>query len=168
MLWTIFVILVVLWLLGLVTSYTLGGFVHILLVLAVIVLVIRLLQGRRVACVRRRKYENDSWLGILLIVVGALVLAYQGINYTREKKVVDMGSLHVTKEDSRANSPASNTRRAGIGWRSRPAGHGGKEQVVAHSGARSCCVFNPLAQTGLTLKSRVWGHERKGEFRCYC
>jgi hypothetical protein len=48
MLWTIFVILVVLWLLGLVTSYTLGGFVHILLVLAVIVLVIRLLQGRRV------------------------------------------------------------------------------------------------------------------------
>ena len=46
MLWTIFVILVVLWLLGIVTSYTLGGFIHILLVLAVIVLVIRLLQGR--------------------------------------------------------------------------------------------------------------------------
>ncbi|MFI5092966.1 MAG: lmo0937 family membrane protein [Candidatus Acidiferrum sp.] len=48
MLWTIFVILVVLWLLGLVTSYTLGGFIHILLVLAVIILVIRLVQGRRV------------------------------------------------------------------------------------------------------------------------
>jgi hypothetical protein len=48
MLWTIFVILLVLWLLGLVTSYTLGGFVHILLVLAVVVLVIRLIQGRRV------------------------------------------------------------------------------------------------------------------------
>ena len=48
MLWTIFVILVVLRLLGLVTSYTMGGFVHILLVLAVIVLVIRLVQGRRV------------------------------------------------------------------------------------------------------------------------
>jgi hypothetical protein len=47
-LWTIFVILVVLWLLGLVTSYTLGGFIHILLVLAVVVLVIRLVQGRRV------------------------------------------------------------------------------------------------------------------------
>jgi len=47
-LWTIFVILVVLWLLGLVTSYTMGGFVHILLVLAVIILVIRLVQGRRV------------------------------------------------------------------------------------------------------------------------
>ncbi len=48
MLWTIIVILLVLWLLGLVTSYTLGGFIHILLILAVIILVIRLLQGRRV------------------------------------------------------------------------------------------------------------------------
>jgi Family of unknown function (DUF5670) len=47
MLWTIFVILLVLWLLGLVSSYTLGGFIHILLVLAVIVLVINLLSGRR-------------------------------------------------------------------------------------------------------------------------
>ena len=47
MLWTVFVILVVLWLLGLVTSYTFGGFVHILLVLAVIVLVFQLLSGRR-------------------------------------------------------------------------------------------------------------------------
>jgi hypothetical protein len=47
MLWTIFVILLVLWLLGLVTSYTLGGFIHILLVLAVVVLVINLVQGRR-------------------------------------------------------------------------------------------------------------------------
>ena len=49
MLWTIFVILLVLWLLGLVTSYTLGGFVHILLVLAVVVLVINLVQGRKAA-----------------------------------------------------------------------------------------------------------------------
>jgi hypothetical protein len=48
MLWTIFVILLVLWLLGLVTSYTLGGFIHILLLLAVVVLVINLIQGRRV------------------------------------------------------------------------------------------------------------------------
>jgi len=48
MLWTIFLILLVLWFLGLVTSYTFGGFVHILLVLAVIVLVIQLFQGRRV------------------------------------------------------------------------------------------------------------------------
>jgi hypothetical protein len=48
MLWTIFVILLVLWLLGLVTSYTLGGFVHILLVVAVAVLLIQILNGRRV------------------------------------------------------------------------------------------------------------------------
>ncbi|MFL6515727.1 MAG: lmo0937 family membrane protein [Chthoniobacterales bacterium] len=47
MLWTIFVILLVLWLLGLVSSYTLGGFIHILLVIAVVVLIINLVQGRR-------------------------------------------------------------------------------------------------------------------------
>ncbi len=47
MLWTIFVILLVLWLLGMVSSYTLGGFIHILLVIAVVVVLIRLIQGRR-------------------------------------------------------------------------------------------------------------------------
>jgi hypothetical protein len=46
-LWTIGIILLVLWLLGLVTSYTLGGFIHILLVLAIIVILIRVIQGRR-------------------------------------------------------------------------------------------------------------------------
>jgi hypothetical protein len=49
MLWTIFVILLVLWLLGLVSSYTLGGYIHILLVVAVIVLIFNLLSGRRSA-----------------------------------------------------------------------------------------------------------------------
>ena len=48
MLWTIFVILLVLWLLGLVTAYTFGGFIHILLLLSVVVLVIQLIQGRRI------------------------------------------------------------------------------------------------------------------------
>jgi hypothetical protein len=47
MLWTIFVILLVLWLLGLVSSYTLGGFIHILLVIAIVVLIIQLISGRR-------------------------------------------------------------------------------------------------------------------------
>jgi len=47
MLWTIFVVLLILWLLGLVTSFTLGGMIHILLVAAVVVLIFRLLQGRR-------------------------------------------------------------------------------------------------------------------------
>jgi SH3 domain-containing YSC84-like protein 1 len=49
MLWTIFVILLVLWLLGLVSSYTLGGYIHILLVIAVVVLIINLITGRRPA-----------------------------------------------------------------------------------------------------------------------
>jgi hypothetical protein len=47
MLWTIFVVLLVLWALGMVSSYTLGGFIHILLVLALAVLLINLLSGRR-------------------------------------------------------------------------------------------------------------------------
>lgn len=48
MLWTIFIILLVLWLLGLVSGYALGGFIHVLLVIAVVVLIIRLVQGRAV------------------------------------------------------------------------------------------------------------------------
>jgi hypothetical protein len=47
MLWTIVVILFALWLLGLVTSYTMGGLIHILLVLAIIIVVVNLIQGRR-------------------------------------------------------------------------------------------------------------------------
>ncbi|MCX5682724.1 MAG: lmo0937 family membrane protein [Planctomycetota bacterium] len=47
MLWTIVVIVLLLWLLGLITSYTLGGFIHILLVVALIVVLVRLIQGRR-------------------------------------------------------------------------------------------------------------------------
>jgi Family of unknown function (DUF5670) len=46
-LWTIFVVLLVLWLLGMVSSYTLGGFIHILLLLAIAVVLIRVIQGRR-------------------------------------------------------------------------------------------------------------------------
>jgi Family of unknown function (DUF5670) len=48
MLWTIFVVLLVLWLLGMVSSYTLGGFIHILLVIAIVSLLIQVIQGRRV------------------------------------------------------------------------------------------------------------------------
>jgi hypothetical protein len=47
MLWTIAVILVILWALGLVSSYTLGGFIHILLVIAIIVVILGVIQGRR-------------------------------------------------------------------------------------------------------------------------
>jgi hypothetical protein len=48
MLWTICMILIVLWLLGIVTSYTMGGLIHILLVIAVIVVLVRVIQGRKV------------------------------------------------------------------------------------------------------------------------
>ncbi|MBU5636207.1 lmo0937 family membrane protein [Geomonas sp. Red69] len=48
MLWTICLILIVLWLAGMVTSYTMGGLIHILLVIAIIVLLVRVIQGRRV------------------------------------------------------------------------------------------------------------------------
>jgi hypothetical protein len=47
MLWTLFVVLLVLWLLGMVTSYTLGGFIHILLVVAIAAALIRIIQGRQ-------------------------------------------------------------------------------------------------------------------------
>ncbi len=48
MLWTVCVILLILWLLGLVSGYTMGGVIHVLLIIAVIVVVVRLLQGRKV------------------------------------------------------------------------------------------------------------------------
>ncbi len=48
MLYTILVVLVVLWLLGIVTSYTMGGFIHLLLVVALVVLIVRVISGRRV------------------------------------------------------------------------------------------------------------------------
>ena len=48
MLWTIVVVMLILWVLGLVSSYTMGGFIHILLVLAVIALLVRIVQGKRI------------------------------------------------------------------------------------------------------------------------
>jgi len=47
MLWTIFVVLMILWLLGLVSGYTIGGFIHVLLVIAIVVVLIRIIQGRK-------------------------------------------------------------------------------------------------------------------------
>ncbi|MFO7654223.1 MAG: lmo0937 family membrane protein [Candidatus Krumholzibacteriia bacterium] len=48
MLWTITIVFVILWLLGLVTSFTLNGFIHVLLVLAIVVVLLRIIQGRRI------------------------------------------------------------------------------------------------------------------------
>lgn len=49
MLWTVTVVLLVLWLLGLVSSYTMGGFIHILLVVAIVTVLVRVIQGRRIS-----------------------------------------------------------------------------------------------------------------------
>ncbi|MFH0928090.1 MAG: lmo0937 family membrane protein [bacterium] len=48
MLWTIAAVLIILWLLGLVTSYTLGGFIHILLVIAIVVVLVRIIRGEKI------------------------------------------------------------------------------------------------------------------------
>ena len=48
MLWTLAIILLVLWALGLVTSFTMGGFIHVLLVIAIVIVLVRVIQGRRV------------------------------------------------------------------------------------------------------------------------
>lgn len=47
MLWTIFIVLMILWMLGLVSGYTIGGFIHVLLVIAIVVVLIRIIQGRK-------------------------------------------------------------------------------------------------------------------------
>ena len=72
MLWTIFVILLVLWLLGLVSSYTLGGFIHILLVIAIVV----------------------------LIIVGVIGFAWGGLGWTTQKKDAQLGPLEITHKES--------------------------------------------------------------------
>ncbi len=48
MIYTIAIVLIILWLLGLVSSYTMGGFIHVLLVIAVVIILVRLIQGRRI------------------------------------------------------------------------------------------------------------------------
>ncbi len=58
MLWTLFVILLVLWLLGVVTSYTLGGFIHILLVLAVVALIFQLISGPENSSLEARRHAS--------------------------------------------------------------------------------------------------------------
>ena len=63
-------------------------------------------------------------IGIVLVVLGALALAYQGINYTRQEKVLDIGPIHATAEKHERDSPPSGNWRTGVAWRSRLAGRG--------------------------------------------
>ena len=106
MLWTIFVILLVMWALGLVTSYTLGGFVHILLVIALVILVVNLVQGRRIQqafrlCDEARnlmRINPITLVGIALIVLGIVAFAYKGITYTSREKIIDIGPIQATAD----------------------------------------------------------------------
>ncbi len=63
MLWTITIVLFILWLVGLVSSYTMGGWIHILLVLAIIVLIFNLLSGRRAVC-NRQAYASQQRIAL--------------------------------------------------------------------------------------------------------
>ena len=121
MLWTIAVILAVLWLLGLVSSYTMGGFIHILLVLAIIVVLINVIQGRRA----RNELEHAVALpdhrqgdapganmnpvkiaAIVLIVAGVLGLGYGSFSYTKQTHDIKMGPIEMSvKEKETVNVP---------------------------------------------------------------
>jgi hypothetical protein len=72
-----------------------------------------------------------NWIGMLLIVLNALALAYQGINYTREKKGLDVGQAHITAEthEQVPISPILGGLR--IDRRDLPAGYAGEEEVIA-------------------------------------
>ena len=86
-----------------------------------------------------------TWVGILLIVLGALALAYQGINYTRQKKVLDVGAVHLTTETHERIPLPPITWRVGVSWRGRLACHGGKEQVIARTRDRASMPANLLS-----------------------
>ena len=114
MLWTIAVILAVLWLLGLVSSYTMGGFIHILLVLAIVVVLINVIQGRR-ACdelkipVALPAHRQGSAPGanmnavkitaIVLIVAGVLGLAYGSFSFTKQTHDVKIGPIEMSVQE---------------------------------------------------------------------
>ena len=113
MLWTIAVILIILWLLGLVSSYTMGGFIHILLVIAIIVILVNVISGTQsfvaqevinpasLKTERRSKMKTNTLLAIILIAVGVIAFAYQGITYTTREKVIDLGPLQVTADKTK-------------------------------------------------------------------
>ena len=105
MLWTIFVILVILWLLGLVTSYTMGGFIHILLVVAIVILIFRL-RHRTAALMSPLKI-----VALLLIVGGIVGLVYGGFAYAESTHDAKIGPLEFSIKDEERS-----TSRSGPAW----------------------------------------------------
>jgi predicted membrane protein len=107
--------MIILWALGLVSSYTMGGFIHVLLVLAIIVILLNVIQGRRASeskkfasglmpqRTRMNTYTMKTYTiaAIFLIAIGIVAFAYQGISYTSREKVVDFGPIQMTAERTR-------------------------------------------------------------------
>jgi osmotically-inducible protein OsmY len=102
MLYTIALVLLILWLLGLVTGTTMGGFIHILLVIAIVVVLIRVISGRKV------KYEHKNHRGRhLLITLGIVVLAYSGLSFTTPGKTIDFLGMHIATTDNHFIPPVA-------------------------------------------------------------
>ena len=92
MLWTVFVVLLVLWLVGMVSSYTLGGFIHVLLVVA------RRGPPDQHHTGTKSGMRLGTLVGIVLIILGVVGLAMGGFSFTHKEKVVDLGPIHATAD----------------------------------------------------------------------
>ena len=78
-----------------------GGLIHLLLIVALVIFVINLISGPKAngLVAKAKNMKPIIWVGILLIVLGGLALAYQGFTYTHQEKVLDLGPIHATRED---------------------------------------------------------------------
>ena len=106
MLWTIFVILLVLWLLGVVSSYTLGGFIHILLVIALVVLVIQLISGRQAGGVKMQ----------VALPIHIFALVSEGAPRRTEDKIHGGGIMNKDQVKGAVNDAAGRAKRQVGEW----------------------------------------------------
>jgi lysylphosphatidylglycerol synthetase-like protein (DUF2156 family) len=95
---TIAVILIILWLLGLVSSYTMGGFIHVLMVIAIVVVVLRDSRSPDLAATGGNM-GGVKIAALLLMVAGALALAFGGFSYTKETHEAKLGPIELTVKD---------------------------------------------------------------------
>ena len=113
MLYTIALILIVLWLLGLITGTTMGGFVHVLLVIAIVVVLLRVISGRK-PILKNFSQNNFKFnmntktiVAVLLITLGIVVLAYSGLSFTTPGKTIDFLGMHIATTDNHFIPPAA-------------------------------------------------------------
>ena len=131
MLWTIFVILLVLWLLGVVTSYTLGGFIHILLVVAIAVVLIQLITGRRAVCRGRSvTHTTRSQPRSRSILRTAAISADRSVGGSTSRSETN-STRHRTPGSRTASRPASSSTRLSV---SSEAGPGAASRPMTSSG----------------------------------